>query len=157
MNAGRPTLLSQTTRPKGPSGRWAALAPIPGLLLALLPVGTCAACLPAYAAVLSSLGIGTLPEGPYLFPLTAALLGVGVGSLGWRAKRRRGHRPLLAGIAGAGALLAGRFAIGSSLLAYAGLAVLLLASIWSAWPVRRTTGAPACSACAAGKEKGKTS
>ena len=52
------------------------LLAIPGAMVSLLPILPCALCWPAYAALISSLGLGFLRSSTYLLPLTAVLLAV---------------------------------------------------------------------------------
>ena len=112
-----------------------ALAVLPGTGLALLPVGACPACWPAYAGLLGSLGLGFLLETSYLLPVTGGLLTVALLPLGYRARGRRGFGPLGLGMAATGTALLGKFAIGSSAILYLGLALLIGASIWNTWPL----------------------
>lgn len=113
----------------------------------LLPVGTCPACYPAYAAALSSLGLGFLLYERYLLPLTALALGISLAGLGWRAGVRRGYGPLLLGLAASAAALFGKFAIGSDAIHYLGLATLVAASVCDAWPARHASSR-SCARCA---------
>ncbi|MCL5735791.1 MAG: hypothetical protein M1274_09445 [Actinobacteria bacterium] len=76
----------------------------------------------------------------YLLPLTVLLLALALAALGWRARSRRGHLPLALGMSAAVVVLAGRFALASNLTVYAGTAMLVGASAWNAWPVRRAEG-----------------
>jgi hypothetical protein len=50
------------------------LLAVPGIGLSLLPKVACPACWPAYAGLLSSLGLGFLVSTAYLLPMTAAFL-----------------------------------------------------------------------------------
>src|SRR5437660_161897 len=50
------------------------LLAIPGAVVAALPILACALCWPAYAALISSLGLGFLGSSTYLLPLTGVLL-----------------------------------------------------------------------------------
>lgn len=123
------------------------LALLPGFGFALLPKLACPACWPAYAGILSSLGLGFLIGTRWLLPLTAVFLAVAVGALAYRARARHGLRPFALGIAAAGLALAGKFAFDSDPAMYGGLALLVTASIWNTWPVRGPSGA-SCPACA---------
>ncbi len=107
-----------------------ALLPAAGA--ALLPKLTCPACWPAYAALLSSLGVGFVDYTPWLFPATMVFLGVTLALLAWRP--RRGYRPLALGVAASMAVLIGRFAFDSEIAVYAGIGLLAAASAWNAWP-----------------------
>lgn len=122
------------------------LGTIPGIGAALLPVGVCPACWPAYAGVMGSLGLGFLINSVYLFPLTAIFLAFGLGALLYRAKKRRGYGPFALGTAGTIALLAGKFALSWNLLFYTGLVLFIAASMWNAWPRKKDT-AGSCEMC----------
>lgn len=129
------------------SGWSRALAVLPGTGLALLPVGACPACWPAYAGLVGSLGLGFLLETSFLLPVTAAFLAVALLPLGYRARARRGLGPLGLGIAATATALLGKFAIGSSAFLYLGLALLIGASIWNTWP-HAAARAGTCGKCA---------
>lgn len=121
------------------------LATLPALGVALLPRVTWPCKLPAYTALISSMGLTFLADTAYLFPLTLCFLAVSVEALGFRAERRRGYGPFALGILASVLLLVGKFAIDSPLIAYIGIGLLLAASGWNAWPRRSTTsvtGAP---------------
>ncbi len=140
---------------KGSSGWKTSLAALPGLGASLLPVGVCPACWPAYTGLLSSVGLGFLIEETYLFPLTAFFLLIAVGALGYKARTRRGYGPFFLGLAASALMLAGNFLLGVSALLYGGIALLVAASAWNAWPRRKQENAKtSCPACAhGGREK----
>lgn len=121
------------------------LGVVPGVLLALLPKVACPGCWPAYAGVLGSLGLGFLLDTAWLLPLTLVALAAALLALGIRAPRRRGYGPLLVGAAASAALVTGKFVLEWDPMMWAGVAALVAASVWNAWPVR--VGAPACAAC----------
>ena len=128
--------------------RWSrALAVLPGTGLALLPVGACPACWPAYAGLLGSLGLGFLLDTAYLLPVMGAFLALAFAALGYGAKRRRGLGPLVLGVGAAVTALVGKFALGSSAILYLGLALLIGASLWNSWPLRAAR-TEACGRCA---------
>ena len=63
-------------------GRWRSIvASFPAVGTALLPKLTCPLCWPAYAALLSALGLEFFDYTPYLLPLTLTFLAVAVGAL----------------------------------------------------------------------------
>ena len=121
------------------------VAMLPGIGAAFLPKVACPACWPAYAGFLSSVGLGFLLDTTYLLPLTAAFLAVAVGALAYRARRRRGYLPFALGVVAAAIVLIGKFTFESDPAMYAGLAILIGASVWNTWPRRRL--AAACPAC----------
>ncbi|PYT29460.1 MAG: hypothetical protein DMG57_11640 [Acidobacteria bacterium] len=122
-----------------------AVLAVPGVSVSLLPKLMCPLCWPAYAGLLSTLGLGCLISTVYLFPLTSALLALAVGSLAFRASRRRGLGPFWLGVVGAVLVLTGKFYFESASAAYSGLGLLVLAALWNAWPHRAKV--PFCPAC----------
>jgi hypothetical protein len=119
-------------------------AVLPGAAVGFLPVGVCAACWPAYAGVLGTLGLGFVAERRYLLPFTFVALGVALGALAYRARARRGYGPLAVGALGSLLLVLGKFALGWAWLTYGAVALLLAASLWNSWPRRRVGSCPAC-------------
>ncbi len=124
------------------------LVAIPGIGVSLLPKLACPLCWPAYAGLLSSVGLGFLISARYLLLLTAAFLLIALAALAFRARRRHGYGPFVVGlIAGVGVML-GKFQWESNLSLYGAVGLLIVASLWNAWP--RGTGASAlvtCSRC----------
>jgi mercuric ion transport protein len=108
---------------------------LPGIAMSLLPKVTCPACWPAYAGLLSSLGLSFVPlSTAYLLPITTAFLLVAVAALGFRARQRRGYRPMLLGMVASAVVLFGKFSLDSSAVMYLGLIVIITASVWNSWP-----------------------
>lgn len=122
------------------------LLALPGVSVSLLPKLMCPACWPAYAAVLSSVGLGFLISTTYLFSLTVLFLAVAVGSLGFRASSRRGLGPLWMGLAAGALIPGGKFYLESAPVTYAGVGFLIGASVWNSWP-RPATVVGFCPAC----------
>jgi hypothetical protein len=125
-----------------PGGRTRLAAAAPAALVALLPKIACPACWPAYAGLLSAMGVGAVNYSPYLLPLTIGGLALALAALGFRAKRRRGYGPLVLGTVGAAGILVGKFVFDWAVLLHGGVAVLVGASIWNAWP--KAKGVPSC-------------
>jgi hypothetical protein len=109
---------------------------IPGIGVSLLPKLACPLCWPAYAGLLSSVGLGFLISSKYLLPLTGAFLVLAVGALAFRAKHRHGYGPFVLGIVSAVGVLIGKFAWESNPTMYATVGLLVIASVWNAWPHR---------------------
>ncbi len=126
-----------------PTARKGVLATAAAVAVALLPKVTCPACWPAYAGLLGALGVGAFNYTPYLLPLTLAGLAVALWALAFRARTRRGYGPFALGSVGAAVLLAGKFGLQSDGIMYAGIVLLIGASIWNAWP-KRPGPCPAC-------------
>ncbi len=122
------------------------LLTIPGVLVSLLPSIACPLCWPAYAALVSSLGLGFLASSTYLLPLTGVLLALALVGLGLQAKNK-GYGPLALGVVSAGTILPGKFLLASSAMTYAGAGLLVIASAWSLLPARPAVSA-SCPTCA---------
>ena len=119
---------------------------VPGVGVSLLPKLICPACWPAYAGLLSSVGLGFLVSTAYLLPLTVAFLALALAALAFRARRRRGHGPFLLGTAAAFGILSGKFLWGTNYILYPAVALLVAASLWNSWP-RHTRQAAMCPGC----------
>jgi hypothetical protein len=122
------------------------LLALPSVGFSMLPKLACPACWPAYAGLLSSVGLGFLISTAYLLPLTAAFLLLAVAALAFRANKRRGYGPFVLGLVAGSAVLLGKFAWESKLTMYSALGLLLVASLWNAWPLRDSEAAtyPEC-------------
>ena len=133
--------------PQTSSSGWkAALAAIPGIGIILLPKLTCAACWPAYAAIMSSMGVGYFNYTEYLFPISIAALIVTLIALAYKANSRRGYGPFFLGLTASVIALLGKFHFESDPVFYASVSFLLVASLWNSWPVK-TNSQDTCSAC----------
>lgn len=143
--------LKSRTIPPAQNGSRAIMARIvavvPALLLSMLPVLSCPACWPAYAGVLSSLGVSFLMEVEWLLPLTGVALAVALFTLGFRARRRRGFMPLVLGVVGSAAILLCRFVVQVDVVVYIGAALLIGASVWNSWPKKRGSVSADTSEC----------
>lgn len=120
-------------------------AVLPGIGIALMPKVVCPLCWPAYAGILSAAGLAFLMEDRWLLPISALFLLAALAALAWRARSRRGYGPVALGAASAGTILVGKFAFDSAVTAYIGIAALVLACVWNAWPRRAVE--PSCAAC----------
>lgn len=131
----------------GASGRWRLnIAVVSSVGVALLPKLTCPACWPAYAGLLSAMGLGVLATGTWLLPLTLGFLGIALGALAYRARQRRGFGPLLVGLVAGTLMVLGKFLFDNDPALYAGVGLLMAASLWNTWP-RKTDTTHACAAC----------
>lgn len=128
----RTALVKHMKNTSAPTRRLQLVAMLPAVGAALLPKLTCPVCWPAYAAVLGALGVGFIDYTPYLLPLTLVFLGATLAMLVWRPLR--GYAPLALGLAASAMVLAGKFLFDSDIATYFGVALLVGASIWNAWP-----------------------
>ena len=126
----------QAGTPRKSRGILGSLAVLPSIGAALLPALACPACWPAYAGLLSSLGLGFVNYTTYLMPVTIVFLGIALGALGYQGFKRRAYGPVLLGLAGAAILVVGRFMFDSEPALYAGIVLLIGASAWNAWPLK---------------------
>jgi mercuric ion transport protein len=110
------------------------LLSLPGIGVSALPKLACPVCWPAYAGLLSSLGLGFLMSAGYLLPLTIVFLTLALAALAFRAKNRRGLGPFLIGLIAAMSVLLGKFVWESNVTIYSGVGMLVVASVWNAWP-----------------------
>jgi mercuric ion transport protein len=126
-------------------GSWrGSIAMLPALGAAVLPKLACPACWPAYAGLLSSIGLGLLLESTFLLPLTSGFLAIAVVLLAFGARRRRGYGPFGMGLVSIPMVLVGEFVLESDAWLYGGLAMLVGASMWNSWHVRRRPACPVC-------------
>jgi hypothetical protein len=123
-----------------------SLAAVPGALLSVLPVVSCPSCWPAYAGILSSMGVPFLMDASWLLPITAAALVAALGGLAFRARQRHGFGPLVLGAVAAGAILVGKFVLGVDGAVYAGTGLLVGAGLWNGWPARSSSTCATCDA-----------
>lgn len=111
------------------SGAARHLTLLPAVVLVLLP--KCPLCLMAWLGFLGSLGVGSWVSGLWGAPLAIGLLILTNSALVLRARRSHDWGPVLVGLLGSGTLLAGKLLLDTPLLLYAGLGLLVMASILS--------------------------
>src|SRR5215831_2003426 len=139
--------LSATASTTSVPGGWYTLrAAVPGLGAALLLGAACPACWLAYAGLLTMPGLAWLLGETSRMLITLAVLGVALASLAYRAPARRGYRPLGLGVIAASLILLEKFWLSSAWLLALGLALLVGASLWNAWPCQAAV-LGACTAC----------
>lgn len=127
----------QTRRP-----RWLrSLAVLPGAVVPLLPVAHCPACIGAYFALLSAVGLGFLATEQVLAPLIAVFLVFGVGTVAWSTRSHRRLGPLIVTLLGSAAVVGGRLIWNVPAVLYSGVALLIGASLWNLW-LKRPRSAP---------------
>lgn len=140
------TVAAEAENQPRPRSWWRSTAAVlPGIGVALMPKVLCSLCWPPCAGVLSAAGLTFLMEDRWLLPISVLALGAAVAALAWRARSRRGYGPLALGALAAGGIVGGKFVLDSTSVVYAGVAVLVAACAWNAWP--RLVVEPSCSAC----------
>ena len=105
---------------------------VPAAALTALPL--CPACYPAYAGILSALGLGALMDTTIQTLLSLLFLSVALGALLYKARSRRGYGPFALGAAASAILGFSKFLMGADLITYAAVGVLVLAGLWNVWP-----------------------
>ncbi|MEQ8322068.1 MAG: hypothetical protein RH946_17530 [Rhodospirillales bacterium] len=139
--------MSPTTSTRDAASIRTYAAALPTIGIAALPKLTCPACWPAYTGLLSSFGIGFANYTPYLLPLTTTFLALSVFALAYRAQRRRGFGPFSLGAVAALTALAGKFGFDSDSTMWAGLGLLVIASVWNSWPICHLGSAARAAKC----------
>lgn len=112
------------------------LLALPGISISVLPKLICPVCWPAYAGLLSSLGLGFLISTAYLIPLTIFFLALALGALAFRAGKRHGYSPFFVGLVAAFGIVLGKFVLVSDPTMYGAIGLLVIASLWNACPPR---------------------
>ena len=123
---------------------------LPGIGVALLPKLMCPACWPAYAGIISALGLSFLISAKYLLPLTVLFLALTSFALAFRASRRHGLGPFWLGLLASAVILTGKFYFDAEQATYTGVAVLVAASVWNTWPRRAAQVSVCCVPAGAG-------
>lgn len=124
------------------------LVAIPGIGVSLMPKLACPLCWPAYAALLTSLGLGFLISSKYLLPFTGAFLVLALGALAFRAQRRHGYGPFVVGFIAAVGVVVAKFQWESNFTLYGAVGLLVVSSLWNAWPrYTPTNNSISCSHC----------
>lgn len=119
---------------------------LPGVGVSLLPKLLCPPCWPAYAGVVSAVGLGFLISTKYLLALTIVFLAVTAAGRAFRSSRRHGLGSFWVEVIAAGAILIGKFGLESAFLTYSGICLLIAASIWNSW--LRVANISRCQPCA---------
>jgi hypothetical protein len=129
--------------------RWKqGLLALPGVGVSLLPKLACPFCWPAYAGLLSSVGLGFLISAAYLLPLTSGFLVIALGAMAFKANSRHRYGPFLLGLLAATAVLLVKFRWESRPAMYGAVGLLVIASLWNAWPIRAVSSqADICDHC----------
>lgn len=120
------------------------LVTLPSIFIAILPKLTCPLCWPAYAGLLSSLGIPFANYTTYLLPFTLLFLLIALFALRFRAKQRHGYLPLYFGVIATLVIIVGKFMLHHNILLYVGVVILVVTSLWNSWPKRNKKS---CSNC----------
>lgn len=134
--------LLDTTR----AGLGRLLPSVPAVVVAV-PTLTCPGCWPAYAAMLSPVGLASVMSGPYVPHVIVGLLVVATVPFAVRAARGGGVGPLLIALAASALVVAGKLVLAYDPLTYAGAAALMVAPYWQAIIRKVRPGTPAGCGC----------
>ncbi len=110
-----------------------SLAFAPAAVVAFLPSATCPLCIAAYAGALSAVGLGVVFNAHVQVAVMLLFLVIGVGTVAWSARSHGQRGPTVVSIAGAAAFVVGRILWTVTPLLYAGVALLLVGSLWNLW------------------------
>jgi hypothetical protein len=73
---------------------------------------------------------------------------IALGAMAFKANSRHGYGPFLLGLLAATAVFLGKFRWESSPTMYGAVGLLVIASLWNAWPIRRVSSqADMCDHC----------
>jgi hypothetical protein len=90
--------------------------------------------------LVSALRLDFLISTPWL--LTIAFLAIATAAPGFHASRRNGYGPFWLGLVAAAVILAGKFLFDAAQVTYAGVGLLIAASVWNSWPRRHACDKP---------------
>ena len=120
------------------------LLAVPSVVAALLPKFACPACAAAALGILNVAGLGYLLTASHLLPLTSAILTLTVAVMLYMARRQDEWWPLLIAVAGAVAIVSGKFLFESGAVLYSGIGLFVASSIWKRWPREARCGCATC-------------
>lgn len=126
------------------------LAMFPAIGLALLPKLVCPLCWPLYTSLLGIIGLDFINYTPYLLPLLVVFLTVTNIILALAAIRKNAYGPVILGFVSSLSIIVGKFMYESLVLSNVGMAGLIAAVVWHAWP-GRYAGKEKCPSCMADK------
>ncbi len=107
------------------------LIAVPAAVLPLLPSISCPVCIAAYAGVLSSLGLGFMLSDRVQSPVIVFFLTVFVGSVVLANRQPRRFGPVCVVLPGALAVVAARIVWNVPWVVYAGVALLIVGTVWN--------------------------
>ncbi|MDQ3024093.1 MAG: hypothetical protein M3R04_06895, partial [bacterium] len=125
--------------------RSAPLAYLPAIATAFLAPAACPCCWATWGGIVCVSGLGTLGQGKYVLPLTIVCMAVALGVMAYQAKKRRNTWPLLLAGIGAALVITGKVFAMLMPATITGAVLLLVASVWSAWPRANNAGVESCS------------
>ncbi len=115
------------------------LAILPAIGVALMPKLVCPACWPAYAALVSALGLGFLISAKNLFIVSTLFLGLALIALFTQGRKKQSYRSFWLGLFSVLLILFGKFALDNDSIVYGGVLLLTLAAILDFLPQKKKT------------------
>lgn len=122
------------------------------VLVAFLPSLSCPACWPAYAGLLSSVGLGFFNYTPYLPYLTAILIAISVFGIYSGERQRSNYLLTVIGLLGGAAIVCYQTIYNQESLLYIGASILIIASLVNTLKIRKK--AVSCSDSSCGRREG---
>jgi len=120
------------------------IAAVSAIGIAFLPKISCPLCWPAYAGILSLVGLGFLLTGTNLLIVSSIFLGMVLVVFGLRARARRNFIPFWGALAGVLMLIGGKFIFENMPLFYTGTIFLTVAAIADMWPFYKSQNCNNC-------------
>lgn len=124
--------------------KWSLVAALPAIGLAIIPHMTvCPACWSLVGGLVSALGLSVVLEGWLATPVTIILLTLALVPIGLQARKL--PKVFTLALAAAATIITGRLLPQFQLITFAGIALFIVAYIWSLLANRTKSG---CSPCA---------
>lgn len=120
------------------------IATIPAIGVAFLPKIACPVCWPAYAGLLSAMGLGFLIQGSNLLIVSMIFLGLALAVFGLHGKNRKNFMPFWLALVGLFFIIPAKFLWNNMLMFYAGSVFLTVAIILDIWPLNKLTTCQDC-------------
>jgi mercuric ion transport protein len=117
---------------------------LPAIGVAFLPKIACPICWPAYAALLSAVGLGFLIQGNNLLIVSMVFLGLALAVFGLRGRNRKNFMPFWLALVGVSFIIPGKFLWENMVMFYAGTVFLTVAVILDIWPLNKLASCQDC-------------
>ncbi|MFI5323348.1 MAG: hypothetical protein ACHQ6U_07415 [Thermodesulfobacteriota bacterium] len=120
------------------------VAGVAAVSVALLPKIACPICWPAYAGLLSAVGLGFLIRGTNLLIVSTIFLGLALTVFALRGRNRKNFMPFWLALIGVSLIIPGKFLLNRMIVFYAGTAFLTVAIMLDIWPLNKLASCKVC-------------